>query len=220
MSQAVDKTINLLKWPTAIFFLFLLPGSIFAFKDIGVGFYKNYKLMIPFLTGFGGYWAVWYFILSSRLFGSSLSTLEHELTHGFFALLTGHKVWGIRTSWNSGGKINYSPPGNWLITIAPYFFPTISFIIMAILMIFLPMGRIASMIFGISISYHITSTMRETHLEQTDLQKAGYLFSLVFLPAANILSYGILLSYTLAGWSGSSYYLKESFSRSLSFIGM
>jgi len=39
---------------------------------------------------------------------------------------------------------------------------------------------------GFSIFYHFVSTKHELHRQQTDLIKAGFLFTLLFLPGANL----------------------------------
>ena len=78
------------------------------------------------------------------------------------------------------------------------------------------------MTFGALVGYHIVSNFYQIHSEQTDFKKAGYLFSAMFIPGANILLIGYLWSFVLKGWSGlsdwqqialqaSSQFIKESF---------
>ena len=40
------------------------------------------------------------------------------------AILTFHKPKGMSIEQDKGGSFTYEGKGNWLITIAPYFFPT------------------------------------------------------------------------------------------------
>jgi hypothetical protein len=204
MNKYIDKTINILKWPTGLLFLLILPASVIAFKGLFLGLIKNGASSLPFFIGFAAYYLLWKFILKTPLMGSFFSTLEHELTHGLFALLTFHKVWGLKTSWFSGGKINFSGEGNWIIYLAPYFFPTLSFLFVLIFMIFpLKSALIAGIILGALTSYHITSTFHETHTGQSDIAKTGFLYSFIFLPGANIISYGLILSYVIHGTMGT-----------------
>ena len=49
-------------------------------------------------------------------------------------------------------------------------------------------------ILGTSMAYHAQSTWLETHLNQTDLIKTGWLFVWLFLPAANLLMIMFLLT--------------------------
>ena len=99
-----------------------------------------------------------------------------------------------------GGHVSYQGTGNWLITIAPYFFPTIClFLLTASVFVPAAFRSPVSALMGAAIGYHITSTYRETHSGQSDLQKAGWPFWLLFLPTANIISYSVLLSFCYGG---------------------
>ena len=140
--------------------------------------------LAPFIYGFMGYTVAWWILFKRYFMGSWLSTLEHELTHGLFAVLTLHKILEVKTSYLSGGHIRYTGGGNWLITISPYFFPTLSFIIMGILAL-LDSGQTPwlNLTLGISVAYHIrTSTWKETHWGQSDLKEVGYFYSFLFYP--------------------------------------
>jgi hypothetical protein len=192
--------VNWLKWPVAVVALLLLPYSVLASFDLLKSIVSAPKPVLPLLIGLIVYVVLWWRFFRRPIFGSFLSTLEHELTHALFAILTFHKVTGLRATWRSGGHVTYRGPGNWLITVAPYFFPTICMFIL-IVSIFLPasFGTPIGVLMGVAIGYHITSTYRETHAGQSDLKKAGWLFCLLFLPAANIISYGVLISFCHGG---------------------
>ena len=107
--------------------------------------------------------------------------------------------------------MHFEGGGNWLITIAPYFVPTLSLVVLAV-MFFLDGGgpRWLHIGLGASVSYHATSTWRETHREQTDLKEVGFLFAFLFLPAANILGYGLILAVVVGGWPEGGEYLREA----------
>lgn len=47
--------------------------------------------------------------------------------------------------------------------------------------------------------YHVTSTWRETHLGQPDLQGTGFVFAAMLLPTANIVSYATITLLTTRG---------------------
>ena len=70
-------------------------------------------------------------------------------------------------------------------------------------------GTGARALFGVLVAYHITSTWRETHRGQTDLQQVGWLYSLLFLPAANVISYGMLLAFAAGGGHQVGVYLSR-----------
>jgi len=122
--------------------------------------------------------------------------LEHELTHALFAWATFHRVVAFRATVRSGGHVQILGRGNWLITVAPYFVPTAS--LLAIVALgwlpsrYLLYGNVG---LGATIAYHVVSTVSETHRHQPDLARAGWLFSGLFLPSANLISLGIVVSY-------------------------
>lgn len=202
LSQRIDLVVNLLKWPIAVVALLLLPYSVLASLGLLKTIVSNPKPVLPLLIGLVVYVVLWWRLLRRPIFGTFLSTLEHELTHALFAIVTFHKVTGLRATWRSGGHMTYQGTGSWLITVAPYFFPTICMFILAASVLLPPSLRIPiGVLMGATIGYHITSTYRETHAGQSDLKKAGWPFCLLFLPTANIISYGVLLSFCHGGKS-------------------
>jgi len=200
LSQHVDRVVNWLKWPAAVVTVLLLPNSVLASLELVQEIVSDPKPVLPLLAGLGLYVFLWWRFFRRPIFGSFLSTLEHELTHALFALATFHKVTGLRATWWSGGHVSYQGTGNWLITIAPYFFPTICLFLLAA-SVLLPAALLSPVgaLMGATIGYHVTSTYRETHSGQSDLMKVGWLFGLLFLPTANIISYGVLLSFCYGG---------------------
>ena len=180
--------------------LYLLPDSLLEMLELLDRSELESPQVAPFLFGFVGYSIAWVILFRRYFMGSWLSTLEHELTHGLFAVLTLHDILEIKTSYVSGGHITYTGGGNWLISIAPYFFPTISFAIMGILAL-LDSGAHPwlNLLLGLSVSYHITSTWKETHWGQSDIKEVGYLYSFLFLPSANLISYTAILAFVLGG---------------------
>lgn len=200
MSKYIDKFINLFKWPIAIYMLLCIP-ALLASKD----FFKfgNYKFLA---LGVGFFM---YYIARSMADSSvktSMQILAHELTHSFFALITFHKVEHIRLDpEGSGGEMGFKGEGNWLIIIAPYFFPLFGMIFM-IMMSLLPANLIFNGILGYFLGYHTDTVASQIHEKQTDLPKVGYLFCLVFLPGANLWVIGSFLAFNSRGWSGLGLY--------------
>jgi len=208
MQRSINLLINGLKWPVAVLTLFMLPGATSALGPVFAVLLDFPERTAPFVSGFIMYTLGWWFIFRKRSAGAYLSTLEHELTHALFALLTFHKVTGIKTSWSGKGSMHFQGGGNWLIMVAPYFVPTVSLAVMA-LMYFMEGGNSHALqvLLGATVCYHATSTWNETHRHQTDLQGVGFLFALLFLPAANVLSYGLILSVVVGGWPEGGAYL-------------
>ena len=71
---------------------------------------------------------------------------------------------------------------------------------------------------GFAFGLHLTSTYRETHPHQTDLQKVGFPFAWTFLPTANLLSTGIVLSFAYGGQAGVQMFLGDVAARLLAMI--
>lgn len=205
MRVLVDRFIELLKWPVALYMLLSLPAyiqSLYYFK------FTN----LQYVALFGGFFL--FFISRSMMDSSVKSNMEivaHEMTHAFFALLTLHKVTGIRIEGdNSGGNMSFEGEGNWLIVIAPYFFPLFGFFYMIAFSVythFAPSNLILNGILGFFIGYHLDTVGSQIHEKQTDLPKVSYKFCAMFLPAANLWAVGSMLAFNTRGWAGVSLYL-------------
>lgn len=205
MRVLVDRFIELLKWPVALYMLLSLPAyiqSLYYFK------FTN----LQYVALFGGFFL--FFISRSMMDSSVKSNMEivaHEMTHAFFALLTLRKVTGIRVEGdNSGGNMSFEGEGNWLIVIAPYFFPLFGFFYMIAFSVythFAPSNLILNGILGFFIGYHLDTVGSQIHEKQTDLPKVSYKFCAMFLPAANLWAVGSMLAFNTRGWAGVSLYL-------------
>lgn len=209
LSDRIDGVFGWIKWPVAILSIVLFVPTVEAVFGLLGSVMREPRPLFPFLGGAAFYFAVWaWFIRSWRT--TLLSTLEHELTHAVFAVLTMHRVVDIKTTWRSGGHVRFLGQGNWLITLAPYFFPTVCFVLMPVFA-FLPIVavHVGNALIGASFAYHVTSTMRETHAGQSDLRKAGFLFAFAFLPTANLICNGLVVGFSLSGQQGAWEFLKS-----------
>ena len=207
LSDLIDRIIAWLKWPAAILALMLLPGTMIGLLELLVRVVTRPLPVMVFLVGFAVYFVIWWWLFRRSRF-AFVMTLEHELTHALFALVTFHRVIGLRATAFRGGEMRFVGKGNWLITVAPYFFPTMSLSLLAVSW-FLPrhFANVANFMVGGSFAYHIISTLRETHPGQTDLQKAGFGFCLCFLPTANMITFGLMLAFIYGGGVGSKQFL-------------
>lgn len=208
MASAIDTTLQRLRWPIAVLVLLGLLPAASACVSLLMEIVRSPAPILPFAGGLGLYLVLWtLFIRYWRI--TWLSTLEHELTHALFAVLTFHRVVDIRTSWHSGGHIRYLGRGNWLITLAPYFFPTICLLILPFFAL-MPdqVTHFADAVLGAAFAYHITSTIRETHLGQSDLKKAGYLFSLMVIPGLTLVTHGLVMAWCHGGNHSVTRFLK------------
>lgn len=200
MRILIDRFIELFKWPVAIYMLFSLPACIQSFYYFNLMTWK-------YIAMAGG---VAMFFISRNMSDAGVRTniqiIAHECTHAFFALLTLHKVTRIRVEGdNSGGHMEYKGRGNWLITIAPYFFPLFCFFCMIGILVytsFAPMNLFLNGILGYFVGYHIDTVVSQIHEKQTDLPKVSYKFCVMFLPGANLWAIGSILAFNSRGWEG------------------
>ena len=207
MQKIINFLLALLKWPCAIgalFFIFpaLKTDIVVLYMGLTVEVLKWFFLPLTLMI------VIW--LLVPGLGGSFLSILEHETTHMLFAVLTFHSPKDINIKRGFGGNFIYTGRGNWLISIAPYFFPTSAALVIGAGGFYAFFNQVPPqsywLILGLMTGYHLISTLDEIHLGQTDFKAAGYLFSLLFLPGINLITYGLLMAYACHGFSGFSTY--------------
>lgn len=121
----MDLLLGLAKWPAALLAVLSLPALVQALHYLQLG---NLRF---FAFAGGAFLYLALKIIAAARSNISMQILAHELTHTFFALLTFHKVVHIHLNMDeSGGAMGFKGRGNWLITIAPYFFPLFLFFMM------------------------------------------------------------------------------------------
>lgn len=206
MLRIVSLLVSLMKWPIALASAALAPAAALTFWDLitdayAVSFWKS-----PFAIGFVCMFV--FMVLFHRWrFVQFWATMEHELTHALFAWLTFIPVRELRTSDGSSVEEGEQRVGvvflegdNWLINVSPYFFPTAAAAVLGATWILAEVPTTtASVLTGCATAWCVVSTWHETHAEQSDFKSAGFGFSFLFLPGANILCYGMLLANELGG---------------------
>ena len=116
-----------------------------------------------------------------------LHIFSHEITHALWSIIFGGKIDEIYISRNRGGFTRYTR-GNFLVTLAPYFFPLYTLIFLALALIARENFRTAFVFLcGMSTSFHILLTIYSIKIGQPDLKKEGLAFSLSFIALMNIL---------------------------------
>jgi len=146
--------------------------------------------------------------LAKRLFHSGwcyLETLEHELTHLLIGLLFLKIPTGIRVSAHEGGEvrqIGFGTTGQVWVTLAPYFFPTISIAVLILAYIAELNTLLLLGILGWTTAFHLITNWSETSFRQPDLQKAGILKTILILPVMNLICYGAVLAFVADGSKG------------------
>lgn len=197
----MDRFFSIIKLPVALLSLWIFPALLLVLWDFAVAQRYSVTNVPPLVLGFIVYYMLWLLLFRRRELGSYVTTLEHEVTHAVFALATGHKVTRMHVTAKQGGHVVYEGKGNWLISLAPYFFPTVTVLLLTVRM-FMERNPWLEGGIGASLAFHVTSTYVETHGAQTDFKHAGRLFSFCFLPSANVLTYTFIALYLNGGWHG------------------
>jgi hypothetical protein len=219
LTQTIDTVLKILKWPFAVFAVLLLPGALWVLAQMAVQLAAHPWQFGPFLGGTVGYFVAWRTFFRKRAWGSMMSTLEHELTHALFGILTFRMIRNLNITWSEGGHVTFPGRVNWLILIAPYWFPTIS-VFFVLIMGFLDPSLMtqAEVFLGVTVSYHLTSTWVETHTGQSDLARAGFPFCWCILPFLNVWAYGSLLAFVVGGPGEAMEFSTHVFGRSTEII--
>ena len=189
------------KWVKFIFALFLLPLCAVLSQTFFTSFARA--------TVAERLWAgeeFWFFSLGVVLwliafFGLPrpivLYVFGHELTHALWVWLMGGRVSHFRVG-RDGGHI-LTDKNNFLIALAPYFFPLYSILVLALyggLSLFVnvqPYGRLLYALVGVTWAFHFTFTCWMIPKNQSDLRDNGTIFSLVVIYLTNLLLLGVML---------------------------
>ena len=189
-----------IKWPFAICCGLLLPATCMQLFLQLKPLFHSLSYRSPFFHGFYCFFIL--LAVFSHFIFNLFMTFEHEFNHGVFAALTGNKVTALKV-FENGGKLEYQGTANWLISLAPYFFPTVALSVGIFTEFWDPKWRwLAEFCLGASIAYQLFSTLVETELSQPDLIESGIPFSIMTLPFLNVFSYSILTAYLTGGFHG------------------
>ena len=126
-----------------------------------------------------------------------LYVLGHELTHAVWGLFFGARVSNLKVGLR-GGSVTLTKSNVW-ITLAPYFFPfyTILLVLTALIVracrAHLPCPLAWQFAVGATWCFHCVFTLRSLAQEQPDIQEYGRLFSYVLIWIFNVLGVAVWL---------------------------
>lgn len=126
-----------------------------------------------------------------------LYVFGHELTHALWVWMMGGQVSRFHVT-RDGGHI-VTNKNNFLIALAPYFFPIYSILAIALYGGFSlfynvqPYGRLLYAIIGVTWAFHFTFTCWMIPKNQTDLSDHGTFFSLVVIYLMNLALLTVML---------------------------
>lgn len=178
--------------------LLLLPFCAgFTWQLAATSVSIGYKPDIPYYFIAGGF----LYLTMHILFRKPILTyvFGHELTHAFFALLFGGAVKAFHAS-ERGGQVTITK-SNFIITLAPYFFPLYTFLsLIGYWLAILTGARYVpeTLIFlaGATFAFHLVLTFHFLSLDQKDIQEHGAMFSYPLIYLFNI-GFAALLVYLL-----------------------
>ena len=162
--------------------------------------------------------------IARRLFPapwSYLQTLEHELTHLLVGLVFLKIPVGIRVSAHEGGEvrqIGLGTTGQTWVTLAPYFFPTVSLAVLIFAYFANLNSGLLLGILGWTTVFHLVTNWSETSFRQPDLRKAGLLKTLLILPVMNLICYGSVLAFVAGGGKGFAAFWYQGLSAALGLL--
>ncbi len=117
--------------------------------------------------------------------------LGHELTHALWGLLFGAKPSDLKVA-ATGGSVRLTK-SNMLITLAPYFFPFYTFVVIVCALATyafvrpLPLLPLWMFLIGFTWAFHVLFTIETLMQRQPDVKLYGRVFSWAFIFAVNVL---------------------------------
>lgn len=144
-----------------------------ASADFGTMTSQEWALPIGFIL-----WTLIYFLFPKPW---RAYVLGHELTHALWGLLMGARIGKMKVK-GDGGSVELSRT-NFLITLAPYFFPLYTVIVILLYLgldLFMDMSPwrgIGLGLVGFTWSFHVTFTLAMLSQHQSDIHENGRIFS-------------------------------------------
>jgi hypothetical protein len=179
-----------LKWSKLIVGILLLPacvGGAWALERVLRASGQADTFWVAVVAG-AGCWLSIYLLLPKPMW---VYVFGHELTHALWTWLLGGRVKKFKAS-SSGGHVVVTK-NNFLIALAPYFFPLYAILVVAAFVVgawLWHWERCAvwfHLLLGAAYAFHITLTWHILKAEQTDISEQGYVFSAVVIFLGNLL---------------------------------
>jgi hypothetical protein len=204
------------KWFKTVLALLLVPaciGAVAALAHVVGATGGADRFWVAFLGGAACWLAVLLLLPKPML----LYVFGHELTHALWAWLFGGRVKKFKVT-SKGGHVVISK-SNFLIVLAPYFFPLyVALVVLAFAAGHLLFGweRYLAwfhLLIGAAYAFHVTLTWHILRTRQSDITTQGYLFSavIIFLGNISVLLVGLpLLTARVTLLTALSWWLQET----------
>ena len=187
---------NVLQMKILTFFVgvFLLPVC-FAVSETAVSLIRaitpSLSATIPAsVWALGGGFLFWIFLYFTVPMPVRTYVLAHELTHALWGAMMGARIFRMRVSKDTG-SVTMSK-SNFLITLAPYFFPLYTVIVISgyyILSVFYDVHEYQLFwlgLVGFTWGFHFTFTISTLLQHQSDIKEYGAVFSYVLIYLLNV----------------------------------
>ena len=181
---------RVLKWFKFALALLLLPvcaGAALALWKLFLASGRADTTWVMTLAG-AGCWLVIFFILPKPMW---IYVFGHELTHALWSWLFGGQVKRMKVS-SKGGHVIVTKT-NFLVALAPYFFPLYAAAVVAVFVV----GHLVwdwhsylivfHLFLGAAYAFHVTLTTFILQTRQTDITEQGCLFSATIIFLGNVL---------------------------------
>lgn len=177
------------KWLKFLVALLLLPacvGAASALWRVGRASGDADTTWVPMLAG-AACWIVIFLLLPKPMW---VYVFGHELTHAVWTWLCGGQVKKFKAS-SDGGHVVVTKT-NFLIALAPYFFPLYAVLVVLAFLAGNLLWHWQSyrvwfhLLLGAAYAFHVTLTWHVLQTRQTDITQQGYLFSAVIIFLGNI----------------------------------
>ena len=155
------------------------------------------------LTGYFLWLVMWFFLPQPvRAY-----VLAHELTHALWGILFGARARNLSVT-AKGGSVSLSK-SNLLITLAPYFFPLYTVLVILLHLLarcfFNPVPFPLAWLFfvGLTWGFHVTFTVQSLMVTQPDIQLYGRVFSYATIYLFNLAGVGLWVVCTTSATFGT-----------------
>jgi len=177
------------KWVKTIIAVLLLPLCIGATKAVLLVLRASGSadtVWVPLAAG-AACWLAIYLLMPKPML---LYVFGHELTHALWTWVFGGRVKKFKAT-PQGGQVVVTK-NNFLVTLAPYFFPFYAVVVVLVLTV----GRLIwgwtrylawfHLFVGAAYAFHVTLTCHALQTRQSDITRQGYLFSAVVIWLGNL----------------------------------
>ena len=199
------------KWVKTIIAVLLLPLCLGAVRALWEVLRRSGDATTIWVALGGGAacWVVVFLLLPKPMW---VYVLGHEFTHVLWTWVFGGKVKKFKAG-SQGGHVVVTK-NNFLISLAPYFFPVYAALVVAVFVIghliwnWAPYVVWFHLLLGAAYAFHVTLTWHILKTEQSDITQHGYLFSavVIFLGNVSVLLLGVPMLasrvgiFTALGW--------------------